>query len=72
MQQLKSYYQTGATKKYAFRKQQLLNLKRAILDHEEELYKCLYNDLKKTKEEAWVTEIGFVIAEINATLKKFG
>jgi aldehyde dehydrogenase (NAD+) len=69
LQQLKSYYQTGATKEYAFRKQQLLNLKKAILDHEEELYKCLYNDLKKTKEEAWVTEIGFVTAEINATLR---
>ncbi|MGN6354279.1 MAG: aldehyde dehydrogenase family protein, partial [Parafilimonas sp.] len=30
---------------------------------------CLYIDLKKNKEETWVTETGFVIAEINAALK---
>jgi aldehyde dehydrogenase (NAD+) len=33
------------------------------------LYDALYSDLKKSAEESWVTEIGFLIAEINHTLK---
>ncbi len=70
LQSLKNYFDTGVTKSYSFRKQQLLNLKQAILKYEEELYKCLYIDLKKNKEESWVTEIGFLLSEINATLKK--
>src|SRR6478735_10915611 len=69
LESMRRYFKTNATKEYTFRKQQLLNLRRSILKYEEELYKCLYIDLKKNKEEVWVTEIGFVIAEINTTLK---
>ncbi|HEX5150716.1 MAG TPA: aldehyde dehydrogenase [Parafilimonas sp.] len=69
LESMRNFFKTNAAKEYAFRKRQLLNLKRSILKYEEELYKCLYIDLKKNKEEVWVTEIGFVIAEINATLK---
>jgi len=69
LQSLSNYFKSGKTKDYSFRKQQLLNLKKAILDNEEELYKCLYTDLKKSKEEVWVTETGFVLTEINDALK---
>jgi aldehyde dehydrogenase (NAD+) len=69
LEAIKHFHNSGVTKAYSFRKQQLLKLKKAILEHEEELYKCLYIDLKKNKEETWVTETGFVIAEINAALK---
>ncbi len=69
LQPIHNFFKTGVTKNYDFRKQQLLNLKKSLLKHEEELYKCLYIDLKKNKEESWVTEIGFVIAEINAALR---
>lgn len=69
LESMRHYFKTGHTKKYNFRKQQLNLLKKSILQHEEELYKCLYIDLKKNKEEAWVTEIGFVLAEINTALK---
>jgi len=69
LESMRSYFKTNATKEYTFRKQQLLNLRRSILKYEEEIYKCLYIDLKKNKEEVWVTEIGFVIAEINTILK---
>jgi aldehyde dehydrogenase (NAD+) len=69
LETLRNFYNSGTTKTYEFRKQQLINLKRSILDHEEELYKCLHIDLKKNREEVWVTEIGFVIAEITHTLK---
>src|SRR6478735_3124034 len=69
LQSLSNYFKSGKTKDYSFRKQQLLNLKKAILNNEGELYKCLYTDLKKSKEEVWVTETGFVLTEINDALK---
>lgn len=69
LQTLREYYQSGATRSYAFRKEQLKKLKQGIMQHEQELYAALYDDLKKSKEECWVTEIGFVISEINAAIK---
>lgn len=47
----------------------MLNLKQAILAHELELYDALYTDLKKSKEECWVTETGMVISELNTAIK---
>lgn len=69
LQHLKAHYQTGITKDYVFRKNQLELLKAAILANEQELYAALQADLKKSKEEAWVTEMGMVIAEINHALR---
>lgn len=65
----RNYFNSGATRPYPFRKAQLQKLKKAILDHEKELYAAFISDLKKSPEEAWITEIGFVIAEINSALK---
>lgn len=65
---LRTNFQSGVTKTYAFRKQQLLNLKAAVLQFENDLYTALEADLKKSREEAWVTEIGMVVAEINHAL----
>ncbi len=66
---MQQYYQTGATRPYEFRKVQLKKLKSAILKYEKEMHDALYTDLKKSPEESWVTETGFLISEINATLK---
>lgn len=70
LQRLRAYYDSDATRTYDFRKKQLQLLKAAILKYEQELYKCLYIDLKKSPEENWVTELGVVIAEINMALRK--
>jgi aldehyde dehydrogenase (NAD+) len=67
--QLRSYYKTGATRSYDFRIDQLKKLKEAVLQHEEEIYTALYMDLHKSKEETWVTEIGFLLTEINVAIK---
>ena len=69
LQLMRSYFNSGVTKPYAFRIQQLKALKAAIVKHEEDLYAALYADLKKSKEESWVTELGMVISELNAILK---
>src|SRR5215203_5632967 len=70
LQAMQAFFATGATLDYHFRKGQLLRLKEALYAHEEELYAALYADLKKNKEESWVTELGFVAAELNNALKK--
>jgi aldehyde dehydrogenase (NAD+) len=69
LENMRSYYNSGATRSYDFRKEQLIKLKDAILKYEKELHDALYADLKKSPEESWVTETGFLIAEINATVK---
>ena len=66
---MRRYFETGVTKPYAFRKQQLLTLKAAVIAYEEEIYAALYSDLKKSKEECWVTENGFFLAELNDVLR---
>jgi aldehyde dehydrogenase (NAD+) len=66
---LKDYFSTGATQTYAFRLLQLERLKKAVLDSEKILYEALYADLKKTDEDAWATEVGFFLSELNYTIK---
>jgi aldehyde dehydrogenase (NAD+) len=66
---MRRYYDSGATRSYAFRREQLQKLKAALLQAEGELHDALYIDLKKSPEESWVTETGFLLSEINATLK---
>ena len=66
---LRDFYNTGATRSYGFRKKQLQKLKAVIVQYEQKIYKALHDDLKKSPEECWVTENGFVLAEINNVLK---
>ena len=66
---MRRYFESGVTKPYAFRKQQLINLKKVIAKYETALHEALYTDLKKSPEECWVTETGFLTAEISSTLK---
>lgn len=69
LENLRNYFNSGITKPYQFRKEQLKKLKQSIILHEQELYDALYKDLKKSPEECWVTENGFVLSELNDTIK---
>lgn len=69
LEAMRTYFNKGETRSYAFRKTRLQQLKQSILTHEEDLYTALYSDLKKSREEVWVTETGMVISEINAALR---
>ena len=69
LERLRQYFNSGQTKSYQFRREQLKKLKASILKHEQDLYSALYDDLKRSPEETWVTEIGFVISELNAAIK---
>ncbi len=68
---MRQFFDSGVTKSYQFRKEQLQKLKQGVLNHEQDLYDALFADLKKSPEETWVTETGFLLAEINNTLKNF-
>lgn len=66
---LRSFFDSGATRPIDFRKNQLRKLKAALERYEEKIYAALYKDLKKSPEECWVTENGFLIAEINHAIR---
>jgi len=69
LQDLRQFYSSGQTRAYRFRKQQLQNLRSAILLHEKDLHDALHKDLKKSPEESWIAETGFLVSEINFVLK---
>lgn len=69
LQSCRAFFNSRKTLSYNFRKEQLQLLKASLIRYETELYEALYTDLKKSKEECWVTENGFVISEINTALK---
>lgn len=66
---MRHYYDSGVTRSFRFRKEQLQHLKRALLKYEQTIHDALYADLKKNPEESWVTETGFILTEINVALK---
>lgn len=66
---MRQYFNSQATRSFDFRKQQLLKLKAVITKYEQEIYSALYIDLKKTPEECWVTENGFLVSELNQALQ---
>lgn len=66
---MRAYFETGVTKPYAFRKEQLKKLQTAVKKYEDRLHEALYTDLKKGPEECWVTETGFLLSEVSNMLK---
>src|SRR4051794_3300048 len=69
LQQMRQFFLSHKTYSYQFRREQLLALKNAVIKHEKEFHDALFVDLKKSPEESWVTETGFLIAEISHCLK---
>lgn len=67
--QMRRYYDEGHTKPYSFRKQQLIKFREAVKKYEQQLHDALFTDLKKSPEECWVTETGFLLSEINNAIK---
>lgn len=64
----RQYFNTGKTKDVEFRIQQLKKLRQLIVDHEQEIMDALKKDLNKSPMEAYGTEIGFLLADIDHTL----
>lgn len=65
----RAYFESGSTRSYAFRCEQLRRLRAAVQEGEAELTAALKADLGKPDLEGYVSEIGFVYAEIRHTLR---
>ena len=65
----REYFNTGATRSLAFRKEQLSKLKNAIRKHEKSLLAALKSDLNKPELEAYATEIEVTVAEIDHIIR---
>ena len=65
----KEFFRTGATLDVEFCKEQLHKLASALQEFEKPLADALWTDLHKSFQEAYLTEIGLVKAEIREHLK---
>lgn len=66
---MRAYFDSGITRPYNFRLEQLIRLKGAIRKNLVPLQQALYKDLQKSPEETWITETGFLLAEISYAIK---
>lgn len=69
VQQQYDFFNGGSTLDYSFRKHNLEKLKSMIQKHEQNIYDALKQDLNKSTQETFLTEIGFLYVEIEMALK---
>ncbi len=69
LQDQKAFFASHETKALSFRIKQLNKLKTAILKNRTKIENALWKDLHKSPEETYITEISFVLGEINHHLK---
>ena len=66
----KTFFSSGTTKDIKFRIETLKALRTEIENRTEEICKALHADLGKSKTEAYITEVGIVLSELNKMIKK--
>lgn len=69
IEQQHRFFNTGATRDIDYRIRQLRSLYQVILQYQERIFEALYQDLGKSEQEAYLTEIGVVLSEISYTLR---
>jgi aldehyde dehydrogenase (NAD+) len=67
---LRASFESGRTRPYTWRRGQLKRLKAMLVEREAELLEALASDLGKPRAEAWATDVGFVIAEIDYVTRR--
>ena len=65
----RKYFRSGKTLDVAWRKEQLVKLRDALLSHEKELTDALRSDLGRHEAEAYFCDIGSTVMEINEILR---
>ncbi len=65
----RKYFNSNVTKPLEFRMEQLKKLKEIVISNQQKIIDALKADLKKSEVEAYISEIGLVLKEINYTLK---
>lgn len=70
IQKQRAYFRSGATRNVSFRIKMLKALKKAIKNHEGDIYEALKRDFNKSNFETYLTEIATIYEEINYILKR--
>jgi len=65
----RAFFQSDKTRSYAFRLEALDKLRDAITFYEKEIIEALKKDLNKSEFEAYITEIGVTLLELNYVMK---
>ena len=66
---MRRFFATGATLNHDYRKKYLRKLRDAIKSNEQLIVEALHADLRKSPEEAYMTEVSVVLAEIRGQLR---
>lgn len=69
IQSQRSFFEKGETKDLSFRMKQLTTLKKAIQENEQAIMDAIKKDLNKDPFDAYATEIGIVLEEMNYLIK---
>ncbi|MFL0796376.1 MAG: aldehyde dehydrogenase family protein [Cellvibrionaceae bacterium] len=69
VQSLRDYFNHGHTKPLSWRREQLLALKKMLMEKEQEFSEALRADLHKSPAEAWLTEISYLTGDVDHALK---
>lgn len=67
---LRATFESGRTRPLSWRREQLKRMKALLVEREDDLLDALAKDLGKPRAEAWATDIGFVIAEIDYVTRR--
>ncbi|MDU0353434.1 aldehyde dehydrogenase family protein [Paraglaciecola aquimarina] len=67
---IRAHFNSAVTRPYKWRLKQLTQLRKMLVEQEPAFKQALAADLAKSEYEAWTTEIGFTISELDHTLKK--
>ncbi|MGH4118987.1 aldehyde dehydrogenase [Clostridium sp.] len=69
LEKQRGYFNTGQTRDINFRIEKLKMLKQSIVNNENQILEALWADLHKSEFEAYATEIGIILEEINFVIK---
>ena len=67
--QLKTTFEQGTSRGLAWRLVQLQQLKKMLIEQEAIFLSALKSDLAKSEQEAWTSEIGFLVTDIEHSIK---
>lgn len=69
MENQRTFFNTGRTKKLGFRLKALNRLESSVKAHEQEIFQALKKDLNKSSFESYMTEVGMTLAELSYVKK---
>ena len=69
IQQLKKSFASGKTKALVWRIEQLKQIRKMVLEQQDEIFVAMQQDLGRCNMESWTAELGGVISEVDHSLK---